>query len=286
MRIDFLAIDEGHGYGDAGAVERGTGRQEQAIVREIGKEFRVLLDFNKKKYAVVSIDGGLESRARKANSLGCNAYLSLHMNSSTNIKAYGTEVLIHARGGNAEVLAGKVLNTLVKELGSYKRGVRVAKEYLGHNLAVLSATTMPAILVEHLFLSNKSDMSKYNAKKIALALYRGLYGEPQVTDEIYRVRRTWANAASQKGAFKDLVNAKKCADENVGYSVFDSKGNKVYGGKVITVGSKVRIIGTHYATSKKVSDWAKKQIHTVAQIKGDRALLKEITSWCFIKDLA
>ena len=37
-----------------------------------------------------------------------------------------------------------------------------------------------------------------------------------------------ADAASQKGAFTSLENAKKCADENKGYSVFDSNGNKVY----------------------------------------------------------
>ena len=37
----------------------------------------------------------------------------------------------------------------------------------------------------------------------------------------YRVRKTWADAKSQKGAFHVLSNAKACADENPGYSVFD-----------------------------------------------------------------
>lgn len=46
--------------------------------------------------------------------------------------------------------------------------------------------------------------------------------------QMYRVRKTWADAASQKGAFTSLENAKKCADENKGYSVFDSNGNKIY----------------------------------------------------------
>ena len=44
----------------------------------------------------------------------------------------------------------------------------------------------------------------------------------------YRVRKTWADASSQKGAFKSLENAKKCADENPGYSVFDESGKAVY----------------------------------------------------------
>lgn len=48
------------------------------------------------------------------------------------------------------------------------------------------------------------------------------------TEAWYRVRKTWADASSQKGAFKSLENAKKCADGNPGYSVFDSGGKKVY----------------------------------------------------------
>ena len=46
--------------------------------------------------------------------------------------------------------------------------------------------------------------------------------------QIYRVRKSWSDATSQKGAFSDLNNAKKCADQNKGYSVFDDNGNKVY----------------------------------------------------------
>lgn len=48
---------------------------------------------------------------------------------------------------------------------------------------------------------------------------------------LYRVRKSWADKASQKGAFKVLDNAKRCADENAGYSVFDEGGKAVYTGK-------------------------------------------------------
>lgn len=44
----------------------------------------------------------------------------------------------------------------------------------------------------------------------------------------YRVRKTWADAKSQKGAYKVLKNAKACADKNERYSVFDWNGNVVY----------------------------------------------------------
>ena len=48
---------------------------------------------------------------------------------------------------------------------------------------------------------------------------------------MYRVRRSRADAASQKGAFRVLDYAKRCADENAGYSVFDASGKLVYAGK-------------------------------------------------------
>ena len=38
----------------------------------------------------------------------------------------------------------------------------------------------------------------------------------------------WSDSKSQKGAYKILSNAKKCADANQGYSVFDASGNLVY----------------------------------------------------------
>lgn len=44
----------------------------------------------------------------------------------------------------------------------------------------------------------------------------------------YRVRKTWVDAKSQKGAYKVLKNAKACADKNDGYSVFDWNGKVVY----------------------------------------------------------
>lgn len=44
----------------------------------------------------------------------------------------------------------------------------------------------------------------------------------------YRVRKSWEDAKSQKGAYKVLKNAKACADKNEGYSVFDWEGNEVY----------------------------------------------------------
>ncbi|EOS24428.1 hypothetical protein C804_05249 [Lachnospiraceae bacterium A4] len=69
-----------------------------------------------------------------------------------------------------------------------------------------------------------------------LAILKGILGTaggasspaPAETEAWYRVRKLWSDASSQKGAFKSLENAKKCADENPGHSVFDESGKAVY----------------------------------------------------------
>lgn len=48
------------------------------------------------------------------------------------------------------------------------------------------------------------------------------------SSSLYRVRKSWSDAKSQKGAFRNLDNAKKCANANSGYSVYDVNGNSVY----------------------------------------------------------
>ena len=52
-------------------------------------------------------------------------------------------------------------------------------------------------------------------------------GKKPVT-QMYRVRKSWSDAKSQIGAYKVLANAKKKADTNAGYKVFDASGNIVY----------------------------------------------------------
>ena len=81
-----------------------------------------------------------------------------------------------------------------------------------------------------------------------LAILKGILGmaggvsSGSVGDEgWYRVRKSWADASSQKGAFKSLENAKKCADDNLGHSVFDESGKAVYTGAAAFVPYMVRV---------------------------------------------
>ena len=63
----------------------------------------------------------------------------------------------------------------------------------------------------------KWNLTKYDVKETV--------AEPE---KWYRVRKSWPDAKSQKGAYKVLKNAKACADKNKGYSVYDWNGNVVY----------------------------------------------------------
>lgn len=54
-----------------------------------------------------------------------------------------------------------------------------------------------------------------------------VYPAGTATEKLYRVRKSWSDEASQKGAFKDLANAKAMADDT-GYTVYDWNGKAVY----------------------------------------------------------
>ena len=64
----------------------------------------------------------------------------------------------------------------------------------------------------------------------------GVNSESDSDEIVYRVRKSWSDISSQKGAFVNLGNAKACADENPGYSVYDANGSEVYKGNISVSG--------------------------------------------------
>jgi hypothetical protein len=90
------------------------------------------------------------------------------------------------------------------------------------------------VLTVHRWFANKSCPGDWLyvrlgdlAAKVTAALGKGISAD-KAASQLYRVRKTWADSRSQKGAFSVLANAKKCASSNKGYSVFDENGKKVY----------------------------------------------------------
>lgn len=91
------------------------------------------------------------------------------------------------------------------------------------------------LTVHRWFDKNRScpgDWMYSRMQKLADEANKRLGGQPQPQPtpekDLYRVRKSWDDAKSQKGAFKNLDNAKKCCDDYPGYSVYNSKGECLY----------------------------------------------------------
>jgi len=104
---------------------------------------------------------------------------------------------------------------------------------------------------------------------------------------LYKVRLSWDNSQSQIGAFSNLNNAINLVKQNNKYKVFNEDGDQIYpkSEEKIKVGSKIKIIGTTYATGQNIPNWVKNNIYTVSKIKDNKCLIKEIVSWVYINDL-
>lgn len=87
------------------------------------------------------------------------------------------------------------------------------------------------VLTVHRWFANKScpgDWMYARMGDLATKVTAALGGTATTQKQLYRVRKTWSDSKTQKGAYKILANAKACADKNPGYSVFDADGNAVY----------------------------------------------------------
>lgn len=115
-----------------------------------------------------------------------------------------------------------------------------------------------------------------------------------ISQNLYRVRKSWADASSQTGAYSSLENAKKNC--KVGYSVFDSNGNVVYSNNptpttkmyhrvqtgayknksgAIALQNKLKASGFD-AIVKEVGGLHKVQIGAYSDVKNAEAMLKKV----------
>lgn len=165
-----------------------------------------------------------------------------------------------------------VYRTLIKLcVDICKRNGKTKLLWLGDKTKTLGYTPNPdeMVLTVHRWFANKSCPGDwlYNrlgdlAAKVTAAL-GGTAQTPTADKTVwYRVRKTWADAKSQIGAYKELANAKACVDKHPGYSVFDVNGVNIYTSKTTatTVPFKVKVAisdlnirkgpGTNYARTQ------------------------------------
>lgn len=122
-----------------------------------------------------------------------------------------------------------------------KRNCKKKLLWLGDNDKTLnySHAADEMVLTVHRWFANKScpgDWMYARMGDLASKVTAALSGTVTTQKQLYRVRKTWSDSKSQKGAYKILANAKACADKNPGYSVFDTDGNAVYTSETGSVG--------------------------------------------------
>lgn len=204
---------------------------EYLYCKELGEYIRKLGEKTIHKIDIIQCPEKVFNKAReekdyklgKINGKKYDMILELHLNSSSNTSATGTEVLYYSEKG--KVIADRIYKK-VNPILNKKRGIKKRTD-----LYILRDTDCPATLLELFFLSNIEDfktMENYKKENIARLILEGLIGEDikdNGIEEIYRVRRSWSDTKSQIGAYKNLDNAFKNCKE--GYKVYNSKGIEV-----------------------------------------------------------
>ena len=113
---------------------------------------------------------------------------------------------------------------------------------------------------------------------------------PTISKELYRVRKSWTSAASQKGAFTSLANAKKCCDEaGLGYFVYNSQGVVVYPQETtitpatpstsneLKVGDVIKLKdGCTYSTGRSIPSWVFSKTLYVREIRNDEVVFSTL----------
>ena len=167
----LIAVDPGHGGSDPGSIAA-NGRYEKAYTRDISDRLIKLIQEN--GGTVLDLRAGDESptlgvRTSQANEANADLFLSIHVNSFTKPYANGTQTYFYKP--EDKQLAKFIHKEMLKALGLKDEKLRSARLY------VLRFSTMPATLIEPLYLSNPDEFALLETpairQKIAQAVYDG-----------------------------------------------------------------------------------------------------------------
>lgn len=161
-------------------------------------------------------------RSRKVKQVKADLYLDIHINAG---RGKGVECFVHANNTQAKKYAQNICDSIAKEANIPNRGVKINSAY--HTLNMNK--NIPAIIIEGGFIDS-SDMSKLNPENYARGIAKafGNVSSKTTSRQLYRVRRSWSDAATQIGAYRQLDNAVAMVNKNPSYKVYDSSGKVVY----------------------------------------------------------
>lgn len=234
----IIAVHCGHGVSldgswDAGCVYKGY--TEAGLMLKITKAavkylrasgIKVLSDSdnNNNKNMIADV--------RWANNAGVSLYISIHCDYSAAPK--GVMPLYVSSSGKK---IASCLNKAIKSgMKMRSRGIQKRTD-----LWELNGTDMTACILETGGIKSDLSILRDNPDKYGKCIAKGVceyLGVPfketksktETKKSIYRVRKSWPDEKSQKGAYISLSNAKKCADK-YNLTVYDANGKAVYHGK-------------------------------------------------------
>ena len=175
-----VVIDPGHGGHDDGTTSQNKIYKEKNVVLSIGYTYfrNYLNDEDLKVYWTRKDDTypTLYERAAFPKKVDADIFISVHMNSFPKATPKGTEVFYSTRnnilqpnGLSSYTMASMFLKNITSTFSTFNRGVKTAA------YVVTNMNTVPAVLLEYGFLSNKDDLEKFskleNQDKAAEVLY-------------------------------------------------------------------------------------------------------------------
>ena len=292
----------GHGITDDGRYNPGAvngNYHEFKIAKEIGRYAQEYFNKNySEKAELMNYNGNLtlEQRIGKLQGNTYDFVAEIHLNAGggTGVECY------HAnKDAKGQKYADAICDNISAALGIPQRknwtdadgGDKVKLTSSGADYFGIIRETKPvAVLVEVCFIDTKSDLDKVKTaagqKKCgeaiakAVASVRGLKKKATTTAKaLYRVRKSWKDAASQTGAFSNLDNAIAQAKKDK-LNVYDSNGKAVYSyketKKAVEVGSKVKIKkGAKSYEGSTMDSWVYDKVFKVDELNGKRAVLEK-----------
>lgn len=181
---NIVVLDAGHGGTDPGAIRSLNGK----TINEKDINFKIMYELTQKYFNGIdspvkayysrydNTKVNLYDRAAFAKKVGADIFISLHMNANNSTSPHGTEIYysntnnsVSETGLTSKNLANIFLNSLPGKIGTNKRYISA------QNYVVIRENTVPAILIELGFMSNKGDLTLMTTssfqEKAAKAIY-------------------------------------------------------------------------------------------------------------------
>ncbi|MGN0518128.1 MAG: N-acetylmuramoyl-L-alanine amidase, partial [Acutalibacteraceae bacterium] len=176
MSSKKVFIGAGHGGSDPGAVANGI--KEKDLNLKIALACRDELqryDVEVLMSRTTDKDDTLNDECRRCNNYNPDLAIDIHNNAGG---GDGAEVYYHVGGGTSKTLAQNVLDEIVK-LGQNSRGIKTKVNPDGTDwLGFIRMTNCPAVLVECVFIDNKTDLQIVNTaekqKAMGVAIAKGI----------------------------------------------------------------------------------------------------------------